>query len=181
MSSWTITRNVASSGYFKTVPKTSNDDRHSKVRSSGLVYRTCSRYFSQCDFTDESKFQFYRVKRKRWVKFGRSEKWYRNSPTPSVTVWGGISKLGMTPVIFIPGNIDSVEYCEIPQEGPLKSVIRSNSEGFPSYSIQFCLQRDSATHHVYILENCLIEIKWPQCLSQLHYRTCALLKMCGRS
>lgn len=80
-------------------------------------------------FTDESKFQFYRVESNNET-LGKiwqiRKKWYQSSPS-LVTVRGGIRKLGLTPLIFISGTIDLVKYCEILQEGLLDSVIGSSS------------------------------------------------------
>lgn len=61
--------------------------------------------------------------------------------SPFFTVLGDIGGITWTALILILGNIDSIKYCEILQEGLLEWAIGSNS-------IPFRLQQGNATPHV---------------------------------
>lgn len=62
-------------------------------------------YFHDAILTDEGKFQFCRVTRKRWAIFGMSEKIVPKF-SPSFTVLGGIVGMTWTALFLISGNID---------------------------------------------------------------------------
>lgn len=67
--------------------------------------------------------------------------------SPAVTVWGGISKLGITPLVSVNGNISAIKYCEILGEGLLLSNIVTNE-------LPYVFQQDNARPHTaaYILD-----------------------------
>ena len=60
--------------------------------------------------------------------------------SPAVTVYGGMSNLGLTPLVYVIGNISSVKYCDILGEGLLNSIIATNC-------IPYEFQQDNATPH----------------------------------
>ena len=60
--------------------------------------------------------------------------------SPSVMVWVGIGKLGLTSLLEITGRITSAKYCELLQEGLLESNI--GQSGIP-----FVMQQDNARVH----------------------------------
>ena len=70
--------------------------------------------FDNVIFTDESRFQFYQCTRKRWAKFGNCQKMIPMF-SPVVTVWDGLSMLGLIPLVCVTGNtcISSIRYCDI--------------------------------------------------------------------
>lgn len=91
--------------------------------------------FDNVIFTNESRFQFYRYTRKRWTKFGHCQKMVPKF-SPTVTVWVGISKLGLTQLVSVNGNISAIKSCEILGEGLLLSNIMTND-------LPYVLQQDN--------------------------------------
>ena len=61
--------------------------------------------------------------------------------SPTITVWGGICKLRLSPLVLVKGNISSVKNCEILEEGLLNSAIITND-------IPFLLQQDNTKTHI---------------------------------
>ena len=140
VSQWTMSRTLASCQYFKTVPQKvplMTNGYKGKRMEWCLTHRDYN--FDNVIFTDESRFQFYRCTRKRWAKFGNCQKMIPKF-SPAVTVWGGMSKLGLTPLVCVTGNISSVKYCDILGEGLLNSTIATNG-------IPYEFQQDNATPH----------------------------------
>lgn len=119
-------RTLARSNYFKSVlqkvPLMTAE--HMRKREAWCIAHQIYN-FHNVIFTDESRFQFYRCTRKRWAKFGHCQKMVPKF-SPAVTVWGGISKLGITPLVSVNGNISAIKYCEILGEGLLLSNIVTN-------------------------------------------------------
>lgn len=80
--------------------------------------------------------------------------------SPAVTVWGGISKLGLTPLVSVNGNISAIKYCEILGEGLLLSNILTND-------LPYVLQQDNARPHTaaytrdWFIQNHLTVLEWP--------------------
>lgn len=95
--------------------------------------------FDNVIFTDKSRFQFYRCTRKRLSKFGHCQKMVPKFSL-AVTVWGGISKLGITPLVSVNGNISAIKYFDILGEGLLLSNIVTND-------LPYVLQQDNARPH----------------------------------
>lgn len=159
-SKWTVNRTLARSNYFKAVPVKipMMTDTHMRNRVAW-----CNRYmdfnFDNVIFSDESRFQFYRVTRKRWAKNGKCSKMVPKF-SPAVTVWGGISKMGVTPLIFVKGNINSIKYCEILEEGLLQSDIVESD-------LPFKFQQNNARPHTstdtrtWFQDNFVTVIDWP--------------------
>lgn len=57
--------------------------------------------------------------------------------SPAGTVWGGKRKLGLTPLLFVSGNISAIKYCEILEEGLLLSNIVTKD-------LPYVLEQDNA-------------------------------------
>lgn len=106
-----------------------------------MVYHSSELQFRECDFTDESRFQFYRCTRKRWAKFGHCQKMVPKL-SQAVTVWGGISKFDLTPLVSVNGNFSAIEYCKILGKGLLLSNIVTND-------LPYVVQRQTAHCSLY--------------------------------
>jgi len=65
-------------------------------------------------FSDESRFELYYAKKGRWSK--ERPKNPRPKFPQSLMIWGEITFIGKSPLIFIKGTIDSLKYQEICQE-----------------------------------------------------------------
>lgn len=133
-------RTLARRNYFKSVPQrvplmTAENKR--KREASCIVHQNYN--FDNVIFTDESRFQLYRCTRKRWAKFGHCQKMVPKF-SPAVTVWGGISKLGLTPLVSVSRNISAIKYCKFWGEGLLLSNIVTND-------LPYVLQQDNARPH----------------------------------
>ena len=140
VSEWTVRRSLKESGILKKVPtKIPLMTEEHKRKRREWCQKNRHTDFSNCMFTDESKFQFFRITRKRWCRNGTSEKMCSKF-SPSVMVWGGIGKLGLTPLLEITGRITSEKYCELLQEGLLESNIGQ-------CGIPFVMQQDNARVH----------------------------------
>ena len=74
---------------------------------------------------------------------------YIKFPT-AVTVWGCLSKLRLSLLIFVNENIPFVNYCELLEEGLLSHYDKLHS--FPSPHITACTRDWFERHHVTVLE-----------------------------
>ena len=139
-SQWTVRWTLHEIGYWKSVPRKVSlmIDVH-KANRLAWCNTHIDHDFDNVIFTDESVFQFYRTCTKRWSRDGKCERMVPKF-SPRLTVWGGISKVGVTPLIFVKGNINSEKYCQILQEGLVESVI--GQSGIP-----YMLQQDNARPH----------------------------------
>jgi hypothetical protein len=80
--------------------------------------------------------------------------------SPAVTVWGGISNLGLTPLVSVSGNISAIKYREILEEGLLLSNIVTNN-------LPYVLQLDNDRPHTatytrdWFTRNHVTVMEWP--------------------
>ncbi len=110
-----------------------------KMRRDGINWRrvVCS---------DEKQFVLEDKQRRCWMKPGAPR--YRNTRQhpKSVMVWGGISLMGSTRLVFIEGKIDSTMY-----QGVLKSALLPLARAINSSSAeQWWFQQDNARPHTSI-------------------------------
>lgn len=135
----TIFRYLKRSNYFKMIPKKTFKltDTHVKNRLSWCKEHKKTKWGSWI-FTDESRFELFRHKIRRWAKV-RPEIGVPKFG-PSLMVWGGISYKGKTKLIMIRGTINSEKYQDIMSEAEpsIKTL-------FPRY---FTFQQDNAPCHV---------------------------------
>ena len=89
-------------------------------------------------FTDESHFEFSRTKVRQWCK-KRPVK-YVPLPKITITIWGGISMAGATPLFVTKKTINSEDFCEI-----LNECLFETMNTF--YSSDWILQMDNAPIH----------------------------------
>lgn len=110
MSKWTMGRTLARSNYFKSVPQKVPlmTTEHKRKRKAWCKAHQNYNY-DNVIFTDKSRFQFYRCTQKRWAKFGHCQKMVPKF-SPAVTVLGGISKFGLTPLVSVNENISAIKY-----------------------------------------------------------------------
>ena len=80
------------------------DSKTLDVNTSRRVAQFVTITFDNVIFTDENRFQFYRYTRNRWDKYGHCQKMVPKF-SPTVTVWGRISKLGLSPLVLVNWNI----------------------------------------------------------------------------
>jgi len=138
VSSRTIRRYLNRSGYSKKSPKRKPmlSARHKENRMKWCLEHLKTRWYRWV-FSDESKFQLFSHKNKRWSKeiprictpkFGKS-----------LMVWGAISSKGKSKLIFTKGSVDSKIY-----QGILQEATPSIRELHPK---DFMFQQDGATCH----------------------------------
>ena len=94
--------------------------------------------WSNVVFSDESKFQLYRITQKQWGKKRISIPVPKHSP--STMVWGAISARGKSILAIVNGSIDANKYRDILDEYLLETMNQLYPDGW-------VYQQDNATPH----------------------------------
>ena len=134
----TIRNYLNRSGYYSLSPKiTSLLKPHHKDNRVSWCQRHMRTHWGRWIFSDESRFDLFRVQVKRWAK--ERPRVGRPKFCPGIMVWGAIGLRGKSDLIVVKGTINSLKYQDI-LSAALPSIQRLCPRGF-------VFQQDGASCH----------------------------------